>query len=91
MYINTNYKRFPYKSKFISYFVFYNCMCHYYYIWHWCTDINPDISEIYNVNYSTHFDNATQIRTSDTQQCQTISAIVTIIFLIIAFMIMSQQ
>jgi len=48
-------------------------------------------SEIYNINYSTHFDNATQIRTSDAQQCQTISAIVAIIVLIIAFMIMSQQ
>lgn len=74
----------------ISCFVLYNCIItiivprHYYYIWHWCTDI---ASEIYNVNCATRFDNATQIRISDAQQCQTISAIVAIIVLIIAFTI----
>lgn len=43
------------------------------------------VSEIYNVNYGTRFDNATRIRISDAQQCQTISAIVAITVLIIAF------
>lgn len=48
-------------------------------------DVAP---EIYNVNYrGTRFDNATQIRISDARQCQTISAIVTITVLIIAFTI----
>jgi len=85
---------FPHKSKLsdISCFVLYNCMHYYYYytasLLLYLTLVRIYIaSEIYSVNYGTRFDNATQIRTSDAQQCQTISAIVAIIVLIIAFTI----